>query len=277
MALKAVLDSLDSVDAAFHDLYAEKDGKFILQVEGIREHPDTLALSNALARVRTEKGDLATKLAEAEGRLEGLPDDFNAEAYEELRAQADAGDGKDVDARIEQLRSQHEARIKAQETKHQNALAKVQGDLDKKVAQLDRTVIEGGLLAAMDEANIDPKHRRKLAPYLRSLGKTKLVEEGGEMVALVETDLGDVPVSKFVADWAASDDGKEYVGKPTGLDAKGGDGRRMEGNPFAKAAWNKTEQGRLLTSDRAKAERMAKAAGFTSLDAATRAREPIAA
>jgi hypothetical protein len=97
------------------------------------------------------------------------------------------------------------------------------------------------------------------------------------MVALVETDMGDVPVSKFVADWAGSDDGKEYVSKPTGLDSKGSDGRRLEGNPFAKQAWNKTEQGRLINSDRAKAERMAKAAGFRSLDDAAKARAPQAA
>jgi hypothetical protein len=96
-------------------------------------------------------------------------------------------------------------------------------------------------------------------------------------VALVETDLGELPVSKFVTDWAGSDDGKEYVAKPTGLDSKGSDGRRLEGNPFAKAGWSKTEQGRLITADRAKAERLAKAAGFSNLDAAAKARQPMAA
>lgn len=277
MALKAILDSLDSVDAALHDFYAEKDGKFVLQIEGVREHPDVTALSNALTRVRTEKTQLAEKVSTLETRLEGLPDDFDADQYEDLRARADGAGAKDVDERIEQLKAQHERRVQSLETKHQNALAKVQGELDKKTAQIERSVIDGGLLAAMDEANIDPRHKKKLAPYLRSLGKVKLVEEGGELVALVETDMGDVAMSKFVADWAGSDDGKEYVSKASGLDSKGSDNRRMEGNPFAKGGWNKTEQGRLMSADRAKAERFAKAAGFKDLDAAARAREPLAA
>lgn len=277
MALKAVLDSLDSVDAALHDFYAEKDGKFILQVEGIREHPETTALSNALTRVRAEKGQLAARMSELEARIEGLPDDFDADAYEDLKARADGSDGKPVDERVQQVKDQYERRIQTLETKHQNALAKVQEERDRKSAQLDRTLVEGGLLAAMDEANIDPRHRKKLAPYLRSLGKMKVVEEAGEVVALVETDMGDVPVSKFVADWAGSDDGKEYVTKPTGLDSKGSDGRRMEGNPFAKAGWSKTEQGKVISADRAKAERFAKAAGFKDLNTAIRAREPVAA
>lgn len=274
--LEPIVDSLDSVDAVLHDYYAEKDGKFVLQTK-IREHPDAAALRNALERTRKEKGDLATEVADLKARLEGLPDDFNVEAYEALKEAAEGGDGKDIDARIQQAKDQAQRRIDQLTTKHQNELRARDEKIAQKDAQLERTIIDRGLSAAMDEANIDPKHKKKLAPYLRSLGKAKVSDEGGEMVALIETDMGEVPLSKFVADWAGSEDGKEYVSKATGLDSKGSDSRRMEGNPFAKASWNKTEQGGLIRSDRAKAERLAKAAGFKDLDAAARAREPMAA
>lgn len=277
MALKAILDSLDSVDAALHEFYTEKDGKFILQIEGLREHPEATALRNALDRVRREKTELTDKMTSLEARLDGLPDDFSAEQYEDLKAKAEAGGGADVDEQVQRVRDQMQRRIDQLTTKHQNDLRARDEKIAQKDAQLERTIIDRGLQAAMDEANIDPKHKKMLAPYLRTLGKAKVTDDAGELVALIETDMGEVPISKFVADWASSDAGKEYVSKPTGLDSKGSDGRRMEGNPFGKQAWNKTDQGRVIKDDRAKAERLAKAAGFRSLDAAITAREPVAA
>ncbi|MDV3256596.1 MAG: hypothetical protein LOX97_02190, partial [Sphingomonas sp.] len=205
-----------------------------------------------------------------------IPDDFDADAYHELVERAEGGgDDGDVDGKIARVREQYDRKIAALEKKHETEVGKLNEANTKLRASMERNLIDGGLSAAMDEANIDPRHKKKLAPYLKAIGKIKLVEEDGEYSAIVETDMGEVPLSKFVSDWAGSDDGKEYVGKPTGLDAKGSDGRKIEGNPFAAASWNKTEQGRLISTDRAKAERFAKAAGFRSLDAAAAAREPV--
>lgn len=270
MALKAILDDLDSVDVALHDHYTEKDGKFVLQIEGVKDHPDTQALRRALERVRTEKQELIAAHEADKARLEGLPDDFDAAAYEALKAQAEGKDPPKTDDQVVKVREQLER-------KHADAIAKKDGEITKLRGAIEKATIDDGLSRAMDEANIDPKHKKKLAPYLRSLGKIKLLDDDGEFSAEVETDMGPVSLSKFVSDWAGSDDGKEYVGKPTGLDSRGSDGRRIEGNPFAKANWSKTEQGQVMRTDRAKAERLAKAAGFRTLEDAAKARDPIAA
>lgn len=270
MALKAIIEDIDSVDEGVRDHYVEKDGKWVLQIEGVRDHPDTQALRRALDRVRQEKTDLQTEHEAAVARLDGLPDDFDADAYEALRAQADGKDPPKTDDQVVKVREQLER-------KHADVLGKKDAEIAKLRGAIEKATIEDGLSRAMDEANIDPRHKKKLAPYLRSLGKIKLLDEDGAFSAEVETDMGPVSLSKFVSDWAGSDDGKEYVGKPTGLDSRGSDGRRIEGNPFAKANWSKTEQGRMMTADRAKAERMAKAVGFRTLEDAAKAREPIAA
>lgn len=255
MALKAVLDSLDSVDAALHDHYTEKDGKFVLQIEGVRDHPETQALRGALERVRNEKKDLATRLETAEARLQGLPDDFDADAYETLRA---AADGKDPPKQDDQL-----VRVRDQlERKHADAIGKKDAEIAKLRGTIERLTVDDGLSRAMDEANIDPKHKKKLAPYLKMLGKIKLEEGDDGFSAQVETDMGPVSLAKFVSDWAGSDDGKEYVGKPKGLDATGGDGRRVEVNPWAKDTTNLTKQGEVVRADPAKARRMMAAAGI---------------
>lgn len=277
MGLKAIVDSLDNVPAELHDHYTEKDGRFVLQIEGIREHPDTAALQNAYRTEQNRRRELSDQVTALKARIEGLPDDFDAAQYEDLKARAEASDGGDVNEQVQRVRDQMQRRIDQLTAKHQNDLRDRDEKIAQKDAQLERTIIDRSLQTAMDEANIDPKHKKMLAPYLRTLGKAKVAEDAGELVALIETDMGEVPIAKFVADWAASDAGKEYVAKPTGLDSKGSDSRRMDGNPFAKQAWNKTEQGRMVQSDRAKAERLAKAAGFRTLDAAITAREPVAA
>lgn len=256
MALKAVLDSLDSVDAAFHDHYQEKDGKFFLQIEGIKDHPETQPLRSALERVRQEKKDLATAHDALKARFEGVPDDFDAAAYEALVAQAEGKDAPKTDEQVTRVRDQLER-------KHAGELAKK----DERIAVLERQIgkvtIDDGLSRAMDEANVDPKHKAKLLPYLKAIGAIKLEEADGDFKAVVETDMGPVPLSRFVSDWAASDDGKDYVSKPTGPDARGNNGRggAVEANPWAKDTFNLTRQGEIARSDPEKAKRLKAAAG----------------
>ncbi len=254
--LQSVLDSLDNVPAELHAYYAEDGDKFVLQVgDDIKTHPSVAALSNAYRQEQTKRRETAVKLQAAETRLAGLPDDFDADAYEALKA---AAEGKEPPKTDEQL-----VRVREQlERKHTEAVAKKDEEIGKLRGTIERLTVDDGLSRAMDEANIDPKHKKKLAPYLKMLGKIKLEEGDDGFSAQVETDMGPVSLAKFVSDWAGSDDGKEYVGKPKGLDATGGDGRRAEVNPWAKDSTNLTKQGEVVHADPAKARRMMAAAGI---------------
>ncbi|WP_323033168.1 hypothetical protein, partial [Paracoccus sp. (in: a-proteobacteria)] len=178
----AVLDSLDSIDAAFHDHYSEKDGKFYLQIDGIKDHPDPQALRSALERVRQEKKDLIAAHEADKLRLDGLPDDFDASAYDALKAQAEGKDPPKTDEQVTRVREQLER-------KHQAEL----GKKDERIAVLERQIgkvtIDDGLSKAMDDANVDPKHKAKLLPYLKAIGAIKLEEADGEFKAMVETGM----------------------------------------------------------------------------------------
>ncbi len=256
MALKAVVDSLDSIDAGLHDHYTEKDGKFYLQIDGIKDHPDTQALRSALERVRQEKKDLIAAHDADKLRLDGLPDDFDAAAYDALKAQADGKEPPKTDEQVTRVREQLER-------KHQTELGKKDERIAALEGQIRKVTIDDGLSKAMDEANVDPKHKTKLLPYLKAIGAIKLDEVDGEFKAVVETDMGPVALARFVTDWAASDDGKDYVTKPSGPDARGNNGRggAVEANPWAKDTFNLTKQGEIARADPAKAQRLKAAAG----------------
>ena len=274
MALKSIVDDLADVPEAFHGEYKEqKIGDktvFVLDVEGVDAHPTVVNLKTAHERQKQANKTLTTDLNAAKARLEGLPEEFNAEEYERLVAAAAGKDGPKPDEQVARVRDQLERKHAAELGKKDDRIKSLEG-------VINRTLVDDGLNSALDAAGIDPKFKRAARATLKETGLIKLVEEDGQFSAIVDTDMGPMPLDKYVADWAAGDEGKVFVAPAKLDDAPGSHrNRNTEINPYAKDRWNKTEQGRLMMTDRNKAERLARAAGFKDLAAANAARTPIA-
>lgn len=258
MALRTILDNLDDVPEALHGEYKEVDGKFILDLDGIDAHPTVVNLKNAHERQKQTNRTLTADLTAARDRLEGLPEDFDADAYETLKQQADGKPAPKTEEQVAQVRQQLER-------KHQADLAKKDERIGVLEGAVSRATVDDGLSKALDEAGIDPAFKPGAMALLKAKGAVKLVEDEGAFKAQVETDMGPMPLAGYVKDWAGSDEGKIYVKKPTGGDATGGDGRNNGPNPFKRgdAAFNVTEQGRILKADKAKAKRLMQQAGWS--------------
>lgn len=257
MAIKAILDDLDDAPETIRDQYEEKDGKFILSVDGVDSHPTVATLKNAYERVKADKKRLGDEIDMLKARLEGLPDDFDAQAYEALKAAAEGKEPPKADEQVAQVRGQLER-------KHAADLAKKDERIATLEAEVRRRAIDDGLMGALVEANIDKPYLPAAKALLKDKGVIKLIEEDGKFDATVETDMGPMPLSKFVSDWAAGDEGKVFVSQARGADAKGGGGGRPgEVNPWKKETFNMTEQGNIFRQDRGKAERLMRAAGLS--------------
>lgn len=72
MTLKFQLDSLEGVDESIQALYVEKDGKFVLGIEGLPQSEDVTGLKSKVQELLDEKkaADKARKDAEEQARLE---------------------------------------------------------------------------------------------------------------------------------------------------------------------------------------------------------------
>lgn len=268
MALSAVLDDLDSIEEGLKSLYVEKDGKFYLDLDDtIRSHSLIVPLANSMANTKRERDQARKDLAAANKRLEGLPDDFDPDEYARLKADEETRradpDNKDVrrqiDTAVATARSQEQAKAK-----------KISDDLDaeKKAheetkASLRRRLVDDDLNKALVEAGVTKPSFLKAAKAMLA-PQVEVVEEDGELVSRMISDLGGDLVARYVsATWVQSDDGKAFVEPAKGGDA-GGNNRTTRGNeqnPWSKDHWNLTAQGQILKTDRAKAERLAKAAG----------------
>ncbi|GEM_PF-773490 len=282
MALKTILDSLNDVPEAFRDEYKEQGDKFVLDIEGIDAHPTVVNLKTAFERVKADKKKLGTDLEAATARLAEVPEDFDAEEWVRLKAEAGDPDDPDKDKKKdEHLQSQKkvfEQRIANLEAKHAKDLAAKDTEIAERDDVISSVLVEDGLTKALVEAGVAKEYLKASRAMLKPSVKV-VRDEDGSRRAIVETDLGEEEIGKYVASWSQSDEGKVFVAKPTGGDATGSHGRPGDSttNPFGKAGWSKTGQARLVRENRAKAEQLAKAAGFKTLEHTFAASGPIAA
>ena len=240
MKLKAVVDDLESVDEKFRELYTkftDKDGneRFKLDVEGIPQHPETLALQSAHERVKERNRQLTSENTELKQKADQLPEDFDPDLYERA-VNGDLGGGGDVEERI---RTAVDAAKKRQEEAHTRDKQKLEGERDKFRNIAENQVKRAAIDAALDEAKVAAEYRK---------GARAIVAEGvivseidGELVALYkDPEVGDtIPVAEHVKAWAQTDEGKAYVSArgSAGGGAKGDGGEIPEtskNNPWAK-------------------------------------------
>ncbi|WP_339820189.1 hypothetical protein [uncultured Paracoccus sp.] len=256
MALKAIIDSLDSVEEQYRDLYEEKDGKYVLAVEGIEAHPGAASLKNALDRVRTEKRTLSEKLTAVEGRLDGLPDDFDVDEYERLKGAAEGKEPPKIDERLDRQKAELEK-------KHRTELEKRDARISKLDSTLRKSLVDDGLTKALIDSGVSKEFLSAAKALLKERGAVKLIEENDEFQVLADDGIDDrMPLTKFVANWVG-DEGKHFVAKATGGDAKGGEAKRFTENPFDPKNPNRTKQQELIVQNDTRARQMAEAVGVT--------------
>ena len=189
MALKTVLETTDGLDEAIAALYTEADGKFILALEGVDDHPEVASLRNAYARTKDDRekakadaASLKVRIAELE---KGAPDTAATQAK--------------LAALEEQLA---EANAKA-------------GEWQGKYTGVTR---DQSLQGALQQAGISEPAFLKAATAMLA-GEVKLADDG---TAYVESTMGPKMLGDYVKAWAAGE-GAAFVSKPQGAGLKDND------------------------------------------------------
>lgn len=279
MILKVIYDAEADVPEALKEFYTEKDGKWLLnRVEGLVSQADVTRLQSALNSEKAEHKTTKTKLMSfGEVTPEQLIE-MNTE-LEELRARTpNPEDAKTVDQRVEQI-------VNAR-------LAKEKGPLERAVAKL--TEENTGLKTQNTELDGTIK-RGKIADAVRAaITKAKILPEAADDALMNAERMFELTEDGQVKT-------KDNVGVTPGIDADvwindmkekrphwwprsegggaGGGGKPGNtggNNPFGAAAWNKTELAMMIRDNPAKAEQLAKQAGWTNAAEAAMASKPKA-
>jgi hypothetical protein len=208
MALKVTVDTLDDVPEPFRTEYTESNGKFILNVEGVDDHPDVVNLKSAYTRVKESDKAKAEQLRDALAKLEAKPNPT----------------AKD-DAAILQLRQQLEAERDGYKTK-----------AEQLEGQVYKLTVESQLDEAIRGVGIQEAAFAKAA---------KVMLQGAVKVAdgkpFFETDMGPVALSDYVKRWASSE-GAAFVSAPKGGGAGGGKGGGSNPKPTGNLSGSRDER-----------------------------------
>lgn len=176
MALQLSVDTLDGVDEALHSLYTPKDGRFVLDVDGIE---DTSGLKKALDAER-KRADAEAKQAKAWKTLGKTP----AEIEELLESQRKAEEDKlNKAGEWDKLRAQ-------MNEKHQAELAKKDEALGGMRKALERHLVDATATAAIAAADGVPD---LLLPHVQK--HVRVIEDNGEFSVKVVDAKGDPRVN----------------------------------------------------------------------------------
>lgn len=220
MPLKATVESLDAVDEQYRELYAEKDGVFRLDVEGVEFADDVKGLKTALERERTARRD-------AEKRAKSVPDDFDPDKWKSLTdAQRTAEEEKAKQA------GKWEDWKKQLQEQHAKDLESLNEKLSAKDKRLNSLLITS--VAVQEIAKLEGS-AKLLMPHVERM--TRVVDVDGEPVARVVDEKGEerigksgepMTIAELVGELRESDDYSAAF-KGSGASGSGASGRGATG------------------------------------------------
>lgn len=284
MAVKAILDSIDDLDPVLQAEYSKKTiaGKevYVLDVEGVQTHPDVTGLKNALDKQKNDNKTLKAEKTALEEKLKDLPEEFTIDEWHRLQA-LDI-DENDPEGKAKK-KAKEDERLVSQRKNYEQQINGLKQQLESLKADSEKTIAEERAARAKDRADTqltEALTKAGVRPALMKAAKAlhgssiKHEIEDGELRIFVQTDMGETDIAAYIDSWSKSDEGKEMLEQPKGGGADGKQ-RTMPGagdaNPFAANTWNKTAQAQLIQKDAARAERLAKSAGFATLEVAKKA------
>lgn len=224
MALKALYATADDIPEAVKSLYSEAtDGRFVLDIEDVDNHPKVRGVITANRENAKKAQDRQAKIEELEGKIAGLPEDFDADEWGRLKS------GAKPDEQLQALKDQHARAFEAIKAKHKTDLDSLSGQLNERDGYIDGQTRRDALTAALDEAGFDPIHKGLLVDHLGPKIKVRR-EDDGSRVAFADTDLGEIAPLDFVKEFAGKG-GKAYLAKPSGPGAPGNDRGGHRGQP----------------------------------------------
>jgi hypothetical protein len=254
MPLKTILEAseIEDLPEAVREHYTETEGKFVLDLDGIDDHPKVSALRNAHNRSKQERDEAKNKARSLQSRFGPLVDvedlDFSdvdpdrvTELMPVLRGEKDLPQpGKAQDVDLDKIKA---LARKPLERELETAIATAESATQK----LNSLVVDHALTTASQEIKVATPYVKAVRALFRD--RVKVIEgDDGSPVAVVEGEYGEQPVDKYMKEWSQTDEGKAFI-VADGNDGGGRHGARSGSakgkNPWSKDHWSPKEHARI--------------------------------
>jgi hypothetical protein len=257
MPLKFKLKSKDEVPAEYSTLYVERDGAWLLDVDGAVEKSKLDEFRNTNVTLLKERDELkqrfegidpeeVRKLADEKRKLELLAQGHKPEEVEKI-----------VEGRIKTLRGELEKQVSSLTTERDALNGRLTA------IQIDQGVITTATKRGLRPTAIPDITSRARAIFKLVNGAPRAFEADGQTVRYGKDGVTPMTLEEWV-DTQVSDAPHLFEsnagGGATSNASGGGGSARLQKNPFRKETWNLTEQMKLQKSDPALAARLKAAA-----------------
>ncbi len=267
MTLEAVVQDKTGIPSGLEAHYVEVDGKFVLDVPGMKTQSDFDNYASALKKRYADAGaDFARQQGAHMSRDEILDAVTSAISKANPGGEKPAGGKGNGEGNGEVAQRLHDLeRNVASQAEEITTLTKQRDDALNKSRS---TTIRNSLTEAAAGAGVDPAGVQNLVTLVESDFE---IAQDGTVVTRLEAKNGVSPniapkdylatISRepaFRMYWPPS---KGAGADHGGLGGGGGSTDTGAGNPWSKAGWNLTKQGQLYQSDQQEAERLMKSVG----------------
>lgn len=266
MALKHQVATLEDVPEPLREHYIERDGKYEIQVEGMKTVED---VSRVMESLRKERLDHDQAKARVRGFGEHTPESIETltASLEDTQLRLDAASKEggpsddDIDKLVENRAQQRVRPLERKITQLGTELESITG-VNKKLAAEKRS---GAILKdVLDAATAKDVGITADALPDVELWAERVFEQDDSGRILSKDGMGVTPglSSKEVfADMKSSGQRRHWFGATVGAGATGGTGSGNDSaSPYTKEGYNLTKAAQLSRSDPARAKRLAKAA-----------------
>lgn len=255
MALKFQFKSKEEIPAEHLSLYAEREGAWVLNVEGAADKAK-------LDEFRKNNTALLKQIDDLKKRFEGIDPEQVRTLAEEKRLLEEAQQLK-----AGEFEKVLEARVKGAKADFDKQLSVVASERDALNARLTAIQIDQGVIAVATKRGLRPTALPDLTARARSVfklanGVPTAFEADGQSVRVGKDGVAPMTVEEWTDALAAEAPHlfEPNAGGGAAGNGSGGVGNRTVKNPFRKETWNLTEQARLTKSDPALAARLKAAA-----------------
>ncbi len=260
MPLKYKVKSKEEVPAELSHLYQERDGAWLLDVEG--------AIDKAkLEEIRNNNATLARERDELKQRFEGIdPDEVRKLMEEKQRLEMEAQGKKPED--IDRILAERVKTLRADLEKQIGSLTSERDTLNSRLTtiQIDQGVVTAATRLGLRSAAIPDITSRARAVFRLVNGAPTAFESDGKTIRYGRDGISPMTVEEWIGS-VKIDAPHLFTFAEHGLQP-GGDGENKtalgKNNPFSRKSWNLTEQMRLYKSDPANAQRLESAARETN-------------
>lgn len=176
MPLKLIVDKLDDVAEAQRPLYAEKDGKFHLQVDDL---PDVTGLKNTVAATRQERDALQTQIREW-AKLGKKPDEVEAMLELERKKAEDAA----IKAgKFDEVLAQHLANAKKE---RDDAVTKAEKQRESALGIARKAIVDTRVGGELVKAKATAEGLDLLTERLGKRVKLEFGDDGKESISILD-------------------------------------------------------------------------------------------